>query len=82
MRFRDDYHSAPSDPGGLSFSTGFRQALTGFPLIVATGYGVPPTSALFDGGQRIDSTFFSHSLHASLSRLVGRHTERHIGKGA
>jgi len=74
MRFRDDYHSAPSDPGGLGFSTGFRQALSGFPLIATAGYGVPPTGALFDGGQRIDSTFFSHSLHASLSRLVGRHT--------
>jgi hypothetical protein len=73
MRFRDDVASAPSDGGALGFSSTFANAINGFPLISTTGYGYP-AGTLFSGGSRIDSTFYSHSVSASLSRLAGRHT--------
>ena len=73
MRFRDDFASAPSDAGPLGFSPAFASVLNGFPLIIAPGYGYP-AGTLFNGGARNDSTFYSHSVSASLSRLAGRHT--------
>ncbi len=86
MRFRDDFASAPSDAGPLGFASTFAKAINGFPFISTTGYGYP-NGTLFNGGSRIDSTFYSHSLSASVSRLAGRHTlkvggdYRRIGMG-
>jgi trimeric autotransporter adhesin len=73
MRFRDDVVPAPSDAGALGFSSTFANVIDGFPLINTAGYGYPAGS-LFSGGFRLDSTFYSHSISASLSRLAGRHT--------
>jgi len=72
LRFRDDFASVPSDAAGLGFSPAFTSAITGFPRIVAIGYG--SQSALFNGGIKTESTSYSHSASASLSRLAGRHT--------
>jgi hypothetical protein len=72
LRFRDDFASSPSDPAGLGFSPAFASAITGFPRINATGYALGGT--LFNGGVKTESTSYSHSASASLSRLAGRHT--------
>lgn len=69
LRFRDDMSPKPSDATTLGFDPAFARELSGFPRIAADGYGL----ALFDGGSHTDSTHYSHSFSASLSRLVGRH---------
>jgi hypothetical protein len=74
MRFRDDVASAPSDPDMLGFAPAFARAINGFPFVSTTAYGVGPAGALFSGGFRTDSTHYSHSVSASLSRLAGHHT--------
>ena len=72
MRFRDDFASEPSDASGLGFAPSFASAITGFPRISAQAYALGGT--LFNGGVLTESTSYSHSVSASLSRLVGRHT--------
>ncbi|MGH9386344.1 MAG: hypothetical protein ACRD2N_18875 [Vicinamibacterales bacterium] len=72
LRFRDDLLARPSDASSLGFVPAFAREITGFPRIFADGYGL----ALFDGGAGTESTHYSHSLNASLSRLVGRHALR------
>src|SRR5262249_39983811 len=76
MRFRDDFHSEPSDAGMLGVAGPFGNSIKGFPLVTATGYGSPVAGILFNGGARTDSSFFSHSISASFSHLVGRHTAK------
>jgi trimeric autotransporter adhesin len=71
MRFRDDFASSPTDAGGLGFAPAFEAVLRGLPRINAAPYG-PGT--LLNGGVLTESTSYSHSASASLSRLMGRHT--------
>jgi trimeric autotransporter adhesin len=71
LRFRDDFASVPTDPRTLGFSPAFAGAITGFPRLTASPYGSGP---LLNGGLHTDSTSYSHSASASLSRLAGRHT--------
>ena len=66
-------HRRRQTPGRWGSRRRSHNALKGFPFIVATGYGYP-AGGLFNGGALNESTLYSHSVSASMSRLAGRHT--------
>jgi hypothetical protein len=74
-QFIDDDIPITFDPASLGFSQAFLSAIPykKFPRFAVAGYG----SANFDTfGDRAptDTTYYSHGVNASVSRLIGRHT--------
>lgn len=73
--FEDDVLPTEFDLATLGFSPSFIKATNSrkFPLIVIQGYGNPSAWALGSLGPA-DTTYYSHSANASVSKLFGRHT--------
>ncbi len=73
-QFVDDDVPAEFDPGSLGFAPGYVTALSyrKFPRITVDGYGRSGT--LLGDRAPQDTTYYSHGVNASVTRLFGRHT--------
>jgi hypothetical protein len=74
-RFVDDDIPIEFDPGSLGFSQTFLGAIPfkKFPRFAISGYGTANFDTFGDRDPQ-DTTYYSHGVSASMSRLAGRHT--------
>jgi trimeric autotransporter adhesin len=74
-QFVDDDIPNPFDPAMLGFSQNFLTAIPykKFPVFGISGYGTDNFDTFGDRDPQ-DTTFYGHSVNASVSKLVGSHT--------